>query len=305
MYFCNEKVTTLEKNMNIKEQYRRFKQWQLTPFHYENNNPTTVRCANCGTEFADNYCPRCGQKAGLGRVCWKSVRQSVALLWGLDSRSLGYSLVQLLLRPGYMISDYIGGRRQVSFPPVKMLFIIAVAYGLLSGWFGHPMPFATPLGFARQFGEWLDKYPGWGLLCIAFFNIFPTLFFFYRAPRNGHHSLPEGFFIQVFMATIIMLISCFWVFLSWINVLIPIYFFVAYKQLFGYGWWGTLWRAAASLLVGFVLFGLFIGIVDLFVMGHFAEPKIFVEVLLLSVAMMIIAHFVNKTSEKKRNSKGE
>lgn len=303
LYLCSRKSSNIPKNMNIKERYQKFRQWQLTPFHYKNNNPTTVRCANCGTEFSDNFCPRCGQKAEIGRVGWKSVRQSVALLWGLDSRSLGFSLLQLLLRPGYMINDYIGGRRQVSFPPVKMLFIIAIAYGLLNRLFGHPVAFSTPVGFAKQFNEWIDQYPGWALLCIGFFNIFPTWLVFYHAPRNGQHSLPEGFFIQVFMATIIMLISCFWIFFSWINLLIPIYFFVAYKQLFGYGWWGTLWRSVACLYVGFVLFGLFIGIIDLFIMGHFARPKLFALILSLAVVILTSTVFINKISEKKRNAK--
>ena len=118
----------------------------------------------------------------------------------------------------------------------------------------------------------------------------------------SRHTLPEGFFIQVFMATIILLISCFWIFISWINVLIPIYFFVTCKQLFGYGWWGTVWRAVVCLFVGFVLFNLFIGICDLFFMGHFARPKIFAANVSISIALLIIAHFINKNSEKKRLS---
>ena len=250
-------------------------------------------------EYADNFCPRCGQKAEIGRVGWKSVRQSVALLWGLDSRSLGFSLVQLLLRPGHMIRDYISGHRQVSFPPVKMLFIIAIAYGLLNKWFGHPMPLSEPEGFARQYLTWLDQYPGWGFLCLASFVIYPTLLVFRHALGYDRHTLPEGFLIQVFMATIILLISCFWIFISWINVLIPIYFFVACKQLFGYGWWGTVWRAVVCLYVGFVLFSLFIGIVDLFVIGHFARPTIFAINISVSVVLLIIAHFVNRKSAKE------
>ena len=297
------KCRNFSNNMNIKERYKRFKQWQLNPFHYKNNNPTTVCCANCGMEVSDNFCPRCGQKAEIGRVGWKSVQQSVAVLWGLDSRSLVFSLMQLLLRPGYMISDYIGGHRQVSFPPVKMLFVVAIAYGFISKWFGHPMPLSSHVGFAKQFGDWIDQYPGWGFLCVGFFIIFPTLFVFYHAPRNGRHSLPEGFFIQVFMATLILLISCFWVFFSCVNVLIPIYFFIAYKQLFGYGWWGTLWRTMVCLFVGFVLFSLFIGIVDLFTTGHFARPDIFAVNISLAVASLVIVHFVKKISEKKRNIK--
>lgn len=32
-------------------------------------------------------------------------------LWNIDTRSLPYTILQLL-RPGYLISDYISGRRQ-------------------------------------------------------------------------------------------------------------------------------------------------------------------------------------------------
>ena len=51
------------------------------------------------------------------------------------TRSLPYTLWQLLWRPGYLIRDYISGKRQVSFPPVKMLVVMALlvvlVYGLL------------------------------------------------------------------------------------------------------------------------------------------------------------------------------
>ena len=36
----------------------RFRAWQRQPFNNENrNNGEMQRCANCGTTFADNYCP--------------------------------------------------------------------------------------------------------------------------------------------------------------------------------------------------------------------------------------------------------
>ena len=111
----------------IREYYRRFYRWQQAEPHYVNWHEGEVQhCHNCGTEFADNFCPRCGQRAGLGRVGWQSIRDNIALLWGMDSRSLGYTLLQLLGRPGYLVRDYISGRRQVSFPPVKMLVIVCL-----------------------------------------------------------------------------------------------------------------------------------------------------------------------------------
>ena len=107
--------------------YHRFRCWQQEGSHYVNRYEDTVQhCQNCGTEFADNHCPRCGQRAEVGRVGWRSVKESITVLWGLDSRSLGSTLVQLLLRPGYLVRNYISGRRQVSFPPVKMLVIVCL-----------------------------------------------------------------------------------------------------------------------------------------------------------------------------------
>lgn len=102
--------------------YHRFSHWQQAEPHYVNRHQDTVQhCHNCGTKFRDNFCPRCGQRAEVGRVGWDSILENVALLWGLDSRSLTYTLVQLMGRPGYLVRDYISGHRQVSFPPVKAL----------------------------------------------------------------------------------------------------------------------------------------------------------------------------------------
>ena len=108
--------------------YHRFCRWQQAEPRYVNRHEGEVRhCHNCGTEFSDNFCPRCGQRAEVGRVGWRSIRESITLLWGLDSRSLGYTLVQLLGRPGYLVRDYISGHRQVSFPPVKMLVLVCLS----------------------------------------------------------------------------------------------------------------------------------------------------------------------------------
>ena len=81
----------------LKQYYRRFCRWQQDVPHYVNRHEDTVlHCHNCGTEFADNFCPRCGQRAGVGRVGWNSIKDNIAILWGMDSRSFTYTLFQLL-----------------------------------------------------------------------------------------------------------------------------------------------------------------------------------------------------------------
>ena len=99
----------------LKQFYRSFCRWQEAELHYANRHEGEVQhCCNCGTEFADNFCPRCGQRAEVGRVGWKSIKDNVALLWGMDSRSLGYTLLQLLGRPGYLLGDKLNAS---PFPP--------------------------------------------------------------------------------------------------------------------------------------------------------------------------------------------
>lgn len=250
--------------MNLKEQYRRFRDWQENPFDYTNHSEHTTRCANCGIEFNDNFCPRCGQQAGVGAIGWQTVRQGILILWGMDSRSLSFSLVQLILRPGYMIRDYICGKRQVSFPPVKMLFIVAIAnvlairlHRILYGWPSERSEaevFTGQLAFMNQLLTWMEANTAWSTLLFMAFFILPTWLFFRHAPRYPRHNLPEGFYLQVFMATLTLLIDTIAQLTTvWLNILFPVCYVLTYRQLFGYGWFGTLWRLATCLVVGFGL----------------------------------------------------
>ena len=124
--------------MTLRERYKHFKEWQIHAFDWSFDENERHHCVNCDNDFVGNYCPHCSQKSGLGKVTWKSVLQSTAEVWGMGNRSLLYSLWQLIWRPGYFISDYINGKRQVSFPPVKMLVVMGVISVLVDHLFVTP-----------------------------------------------------------------------------------------------------------------------------------------------------------------------
>ena len=191
---------------SLKAKYKRFKRWQREPMRYVKSE-VEHRCCNCGYTFTGRYCPTCSQRADLGRIGWHSVRQSVMDIWGLGSRSRSvlYSVWQLLLRPGYFISDYISGRRQVSFPPMKMLLILAVAYaiifhlllpdlkGLGYGFDYHELGFTVEEGqdmanVSKPFNEWYETHFSWSMLIVSFFVIFPTWVMFRYSPRHTAHA---------------------------------------------------------------------------------------------------------------------
>lgn len=249
----------------LKELYRRFKQWQERPYEYKLNSDAVNRCENCGNEFVGNYCPICSQKVGMDRINWSSVHKGVMDIWGLGTRSLLYSIWQLLWRPGHFINDYISGKRQVSFPPVKMLFIIAVLYSMLYYWLlPKAMANITYVDMRAgmkafdDFSNMAKNNYSWYSLFMALLAVLPTWYMFRYSPRHTAHTLPEGFFIQVFLAVIMLVLGFLFMPLMFVDIILysyltmfilGIYYIIVYKYLFGYGIWGTLWRC------GFILSG--------------------------------------------------
>lgn len=237
----------------LRQYYHRFSRWQQAEPHYVNRHKDIVQhCHNCGTEFRDNFCPRCGQRAEVGRVGWNSIRENVAILWGLDSRSLTYTLVQLFGRPGYMVREYISGHRQVSFPPIKMLVIVCLFVVVIESMF-HLENDVLPLEFkikeVDEVVRWMNAQKSWTTLLVRSICILPTWLVFRYAPGYPRHTLPEGFFLQVFISTqtLILGFSGYWSGAAE-YVLCLVFMFITYRQIFGYGWWSTLWRFAVVIL---------------------------------------------------------
>ena len=208
----------------------------------------------------------------------------------MHNRSLLYSVVQLFLRPGYFISDYISGKRQVSFPPVKMLAIIAVLgvivdfltgaiHGMIRvnpeakmsyitkvfSWLNVHLngAFPPPSEFLNAMLKWLNTHPDILTLIMLSFLIVPNYFIFRFAPRNTRHTIPQGFFIQVFSTVVFMILNMFYdiTSLGWLVFIIAeLLLFFTYKQLFGYGVWGTLWRLVMTFVCAYTLWSVLLNV---------------------------------------------
>ena len=288
--------------------YHRFCRWQQAVPHYVNRHQDTVLCChNCGTRFADNFCPRCGQRAEVGRVGWNSIKDNIAILWGLDSRSLTYTLVQLLGRPGYLVRDYICGHRQVSFPPVKMLVIVCLFVVIFEAVF-HLKNNVLEIKFnVKEIDDvigWINAQKSWATLFFQSLYILPTWLVFRFAPGYPRHTLPEGFFLQVFLSVLSLLLSLFGYWSGTAElVLWLIYMYITYRQLFGYGWWGTLWRLAVVMLTQMAVM-LIIVIVVIYFFGYDEESRsdvntikillsVFAVTVVLVAVMLSVTHRIN------------
>ena len=197
------------------------------------------------------------------------------------SRGVGYA------QP---LSDYINGKRQVSFPPVKMLAIIAVLgvivdfltgaiHGMINVAKGERMSyislvfewlnvhlngaFPPPSDYLNEVFLWLNTHPDLLSLVLLSFLIIPNYYNFRFAPRNTRHTLPQGFFIQVFSTSVFMILNMFYdiTSLGWLVLLIgAVMVFRTYRELFGYGVWGTLWRVTMAFECAYTLLSILLNI---------------------------------------------
>lgn len=105
--------------------WRAFRLWQRRPFEVAAMSAETHVCASCKTRFQGNYCPRCGQSASVGRFSFVNAFLMLLEVWSVGNRSILRSMLALMLRPGYMIRDYLSGMRSAYFSPFNMFFLLA------------------------------------------------------------------------------------------------------------------------------------------------------------------------------------
>lgn len=55
--------------------------------------------------------------------------------------------------------------------------------------------------------EWMNTHPDLMSMIMLSYLIIPNYYIFRFAPRNTHHTLPQGFFIQVFNSVAFLIIN--------------------------------------------------------------------------------------------------
>ena len=108
--------------------YKLLHQKQIRGKHEIKENPTCCVCKNCRNTFQGNYCPHCGQNRHTPRFTIRNAFQNI--LSGFFNIDHGFSrnLIELLYRPGYMIRDYLKGKRVHYYKPFQPLFVLAALY---------------------------------------------------------------------------------------------------------------------------------------------------------------------------------
>ena len=280
--------------MDIKALLQRFRAWQIEPYQFNYRSKKSHQCFTCGTNFDGDYCPLCGQAYEKGPVGWSPEDKPHKLFFGLlEPGSIGSFIIQILGRPGYMISDFLKGRKRITNSPLKVLCYFAAATLLVLSLTGtNTSEWVESVdGDLGLFGvclAWMSEHMDWAVLIQASFLIFPVWALFRFAPKHSHHNLLEGFFIQAFMTAIVLVCIMLRVLISdWLILLVPICNFIAYRQLFGYGVWGTLWRTLLSLGIVMYVFAV-ISMMGLCLAGRYQSTHSTGAIIAMAIASIAI-----------------
>ena len=123
-----EQKTNKDKYHKLQKYYRWFKIKQVNGFQIRKFTDKESTCKNCEQTYIGNYCNRCGQDKNTTRLRFSNILQNALSGFSSMDRGFGLTLLELLYRPGYLISDYLKGKRIRYFRPFQMLFILSAVY---------------------------------------------------------------------------------------------------------------------------------------------------------------------------------
>ena len=292
---------------NLHNRYKRFKEWEQQPHQVAPLSEDHHECATCGTHYEGNYCPRCGQSAKIGRYSFKNAILLYLDVWGLGNRGMFRSIRDLILRPGYMIRDYLRGMQMAYFPPFKMFFLL-LALSLLvnSGLniqginrekqneketeelFSRFKPKASLDAsddkkkiFEQEFKRKRDKIielidqhsSAVTIVGLLFFSL-PLYLLFRHSPAIPDLRLSECFVAMVYITNMIVIydiipsLLCFSVKTEVIyDVLSLLLAIIPIKQLSGYSYVSTIWRLIAAL-IPFIIICLLLTFAAIIIIGY-------------------------------------
>lgn len=85
-------------------------------------------CRNCGETYEGNFCPTCGQTHKTPRFDIKDLFKNILSEAINIEHGFLRNFLELFWRPGYMVSDYLSGKRKDYHKPFQTIFVLATIY---------------------------------------------------------------------------------------------------------------------------------------------------------------------------------
>ena len=270
---------------HLVEKWKAFCEWQRRPSHIPQMVEEHHRCGTCGQEFQGNYCPCCGQSAKIGRYSFKNALLLFLDVWGMGNRGMFRTLRDLILRPGYLIRDYISGMQMAYFPPFKLLFLLTALLLVVDSGVNlkgedylaayHENTVKTGNSFAKKdkqkettrderwdrvivkLREFRESTPAFFWVALLFVLSLPLYLFFRKCPNIPDLRFSELLIAMVYtwgMHTIYEIVLTFFcVYDDTVSEVAMLLCIIPLKQLSGFKWWRTSLYLLLSYLAAIVI----------------------------------------------------
>jgi hypothetical protein len=90
--------------------------------------PNHHDCLNCGHETVGYYCANCGQSTSMHRITFReTINDFFSSTFALEGPLLS-TIKLLILNPGKLFREFIGGKRKAYYKPVAFFVVLTAVY---------------------------------------------------------------------------------------------------------------------------------------------------------------------------------
>jgi hypothetical protein len=210
----------------------------------------STNCKNCGADLTGNFCSNCGQTANVHRVTFKHFLHEFFHAFTHTDKGILLLMKELVIRPGYVVREYLDGKRKKYFNPLTFLIILSSLYayfGKMSGYYealsnGNRYTgrgagtYTEAMGIMNEQGKIVSLF-----LMPVLISLFTRLFF-YKSKNNLAENLVLNSMVlgQVYLGMILIFIPVYVVFPgipmvinnAAFHLVMLVYLTVAYRQFF-------------------------------------------------------------------------
>lgn len=129
-------------------------------------------CISCHTEHHENFCPNCGERAGVKKISFRSTMEDAfATLTDMDKGFL-FNIKAMVVNPQKLIIDYLMGKRKGILNPISFLIISISIYLVLEAIFKTPTNIEVPNSQNILFNEGYTIGKAAGLFIKSYYKYF-------------------------------------------------------------------------------------------------------------------------------------
>ncbi|MBE7441418.1 MAG: DUF3667 domain-containing protein [Flavobacteriales bacterium] len=242
------------------------------------------QCRNCGEITIKEYCSNCGEKK-YKRINMKDVvGDFLSNLIAIENPILR-TIIDLSLRPGIMIDNYLNGKRKIYYKPFQYYLLATTIYFLFFYLWGNElMSIFSDFGANTNTTASIEELNNFQLEFTEFLNKHMRLFTFLQVPiyawliwlffgRKKKHSFTESLVVSLYVTAQVLIFGVISTLLVLVNAKLSIFANLIFSFIY-FPWvmiylyklnkLHIIFKSFIIVVLGFILFGIIMIIVSMF-----------------------------------------